>query len=128
MATTRLSKLELRIMESLWTKGDCSIREIQESFPEKNRPAYTTVQTTVYRMETKKIVKRVKKIGNSLIFSATVSRGAAQSRFIDDLLSLFDGRIQPVVAHLVRSRNFSAEDVKQAQKLLKELADKEKSS
>jgi predicted transcriptional regulator len=128
MANPRLSKLELRIMESFWTKGDCSIREIQGSFPEKGRPAYTTVQTTVYRMEAKKVVKRVKKIGNSLIFSATVSRGAAQSRFIDDLLSLFGGRIQPVVAHLVRSGNFSAEDVKAAQKLLQKLAGKEESS
>jgi BlaI family transcriptional regulator, penicillinase repressor len=128
MANPRLSKLELRIMESFWTKGDCSIREIQESFPEKGRPAYTTVQTTVYRMETKKVVKRVKKIGNSLIFSATVSRGAAQSRFIDELLSLFGGRIQPVVAHLVRSGNFSAEDVKAAQRLLQKLAGKDGSS
>jgi len=126
MATPKLSKLELRIMDSLWTNGDCSIREIQESFPDKGRPAYTTVQTTVYRMEAKKVVKRVKKIGNSLIFSAIVSRGTAQSRFIDDLLSLFGGRIQPVVSHLIRSGTFSAGDVKEAQKLLEKLAGKEK--
>lgn len=127
MATPKLSKLELRIMESLWTNGNCSVREIQESFPEKGRPAYTTIQTTIYRMEAKGILRRVKKIGNSLIFSASVSRGAAQSRFIDDLLSLFGGRIQPVVAHLIRSGSFSAEDVREAKKLLEKLAAKEKS-
>lgn len=127
MATPKLSRLELQIMESLWTRGDCSIREIQDGFPEKNRPAYTTVQTTVYRMESKQVVKRVKKIGNSLIFSAAVTRGAAQSKFIDDLLSLFGGRIQPVVAHLVRSGKFTRNDVKEAQELLQKLAGKEKS-
>lgn len=85
MAIPKLTKLELRIMEALWTKGDCSVREIQESFPSKNRPAYTTIQTTVTRMETKKIVRLAKKIGNSHIFAAAVSRSAAQRRLIDDL-------------------------------------------
>src|ERR1035438_8471792 len=94
MATPRLTKLELRIMETLWTRSDCSVREIQEAFPSKNRPAYTTIQTTVTRMEAKKIVRLVKKIGNSHIFAAAVSRGAAQRRLIDDLLALFGGRTQ----------------------------------
>ena len=127
MVTPKLSKLELRIMEALWNSGDCSIREIQESFPEKGRPAYTTIQTTVYRLEGKRVVERVKKIGNSLIFTATISRNAAQRRLIDDFLSLFGGRLQPVVAHLVQSGRFTSEDIKESQKLLEKLASKEKS-
>jgi predicted transcriptional regulator len=127
MATPKLSRLELRIMEVLWDKGDCSVREIQNGFPEKGRPAYTTIQTTVYRMEAKRVVERVKKIGNSLIFAPLISKNAAQRRLIDDLLSLFGGRIQPVVAHLVHSGKFTSDDVKEAQKLLEKLAEKEKS-
>jgi len=125
MAIPKLTKLELRIMEALWTKGDCSVREIQESFPSKNRPAYTTIQTTVTRMETKKIVRLAKKIGNSHIFAAAVSRSAAQRRLIDDLLALFGGRIQPVVAHLVKYGKLTAEDVKEAEKALRELESRE---
>jgi predicted transcriptional regulator len=121
MATPRLSKLELKIMETLWTKGDCSVREIQESFPAKDRPAYTTIQTTVTRMEAKGIVNRVKKIGTSHIFGAAVSRGAAQRRLIDDLLALFGGRTQPVVAHLVKYGKLTPEDVREAEKALQEL-------
>jgi predicted transcriptional regulator len=105
-------------METLWTRGDCSIREIQEAFPEKGRPAYTTVQTTVYRLEGKKVVERVKRIGNSHIFAASVSRNAAQRRLVSDLLALFGGRIQPVVAHLIQAGKFTADDVKEAQDLL----------
>ncbi len=127
MATPKLSRLELRIMEVLWDKGDCSVREIQDGFPEKGRPAYTTIQTTVYRMEAKKVVERVKKIGNSLIFAPLISKNAAQRRLIDDLLSLFGGRIQPVVAHFVHSGKFTSDDVKEAQKLLEKLAEKETS-
>jgi predicted transcriptional regulator len=90
-------------MELLWSCGQVSIREIQESFPEKERPAYTTVQTVVYRLEVKKAVHRVKKIGNFHIFEAAVSRDAAQRKLIDDLLALFGGRPQPVMAHLIES-------------------------
>ncbi len=126
MATPKLTKLELKIMETLWTKGDSSIREIQEAFPEKGRPAYTTIQTTVYRLESKKVVERVKKIGNSHIFRAAVSRNAAQRRLVDELLNLFGGRIQPVMAHLVQSGKLTPEDIAEAQKLLKRHAEKEK--
>jgi len=92
MPDPKLAKLELRIMETLWTSGQASIREIQEAFPEEERPAYTTVQTTVYRMEAKKAVRRVKKVGNFHIFEPAVSRTAAQRRLFDDLLALFGGR------------------------------------
>src|SRR5713101_689590 len=99
MAEPKLTKLELQIMETLWTRGQISIREIQEAFPEKGRPAYSTVQTTVYRLEGKKALRRVKKIGNAHIFEAAVSRHAAQGRLIDELLSLFGDRTQRVMAH-----------------------------
>jgi BlaI family transcriptional regulator, penicillinase repressor len=122
----KLSKLEFQIMEVLWTKGDSSIREIQESFPVKRRPAYTTIQTTVYRMEGKDVVRRVKKVGNFHIFSASVSRDAAQRRLIDDLLSIFGGRSQPVMAHLIESGKLSLEDVKDAERALRRLSLKEK--
>src|SRR6185503_4178068 len=92
MPLPKLTKLELQIMESLWSRGVLSIREIQESFPEPDRPAYTTIQTTVYRLESKKALRRVKKISNAHLFEATVSRDAAQRRLIDDLLGLFGGR------------------------------------
>jgi BlaI family transcriptional regulator, penicillinase repressor len=127
MPTPKLTKLELKIMETLWTKGDSAIREIQEAFPEKGRPAYTTIQTTVYRLEAKQVVRRTKKIGNSHIFAAAVSRDAAQRRLVDDLLALFGGRIQPVVAHLIQSGKLTPEDVKEAQKLLQKHAAKERS-
>src|SRR5256714_15498861 len=103
MGEPKLTKLELQIMEALWTRAHASIREIQEAFPEKNRPAYTTIQTTVYRLEIKKAVKRVKRIGNADIFAAAVSRDAARGRLIDDLLGLLGGRTQPVMAHLIET-------------------------
>lgn len=118
MADPRLSKLEFEIMEALWSAGESSIREIQESFPAKKRPAYTTVQTTVYRLEVKGIVRRVRKMGNFHIFAAAVSRSAAQRRLIDDLLALFGGRTQPVMAHLIESGKLTLEDVKDAEKAL----------
>jgi BlaI family transcriptional regulator, penicillinase repressor len=127
MAQPKLSKLELQIMDALWTHGASSIREIQESFPERVRPAYTTVQTTVYRMERKKALRRVKKISNAHIFEAILSRSAAQGRLIDELLSLFGGRTQPVMAHLVESGRLTLEDVKQAEKALRNLSRKDKS-
>ena len=101
MTLPKLTKLELQIMEALWSRGASSIREIQEAFPERRRPAYTTIQTTVYRMERKKVLRRIKKIGNAHIFEAIVSRHAAQRRLVDDLLNLFGGRTQPVMAHLI---------------------------
>jgi len=114
-------------MEALWTRGEASIREIQEDFPEKKRPAYTTIQTTVYRLEAKKAVRRVKKVGNFHIFAAAVSRNAAQRRLIDDLLALFGGRTQPVVAHLIESGKLTLQDVKEAESLLRQLERKDKS-
>ncbi len=121
VADPRLSKLEFEIMEALWSAGESSIREIQESFPAKKRPAYTTIQTTVYRLEVKGIVRRVRKVGNFHIFAAAVSRSAAQRRLIDDLLALFGGRTQPVMAHLIESGKLTLEDVKDAEKALRAL-------
>jgi len=125
MASPKLTKLELQIMEALWERGPSSIREIQEAFPEKDRPAYTTVQTTVYRLETKGVLRRVKKISNAHIFEAVISRNAAQTRLIDDLLGLFGGRTQPVMAHLVESGKLTLEDVHEAEKALRRLARKD---
>ena len=121
MGHPRLSKLELQIMDVLWTRGSASIREIQESFPEKRRPAYTTIQTTVYRLETKKAVRRVKKVGNFHVFEAAVSRDIAQRKLIDDLLALFGGRTQPVMAHLIESGKLTMADIKDAEKTLRQL-------
>ena len=127
MPLPKLSKLELQIMEALWSRGTVSIREIQEAFPERRRPAYTTIQTTVYRLEGKKALRRVKKIGNADIFEAAVSRDAAQGRLIDELLSLFGGRTQPVMSHLVESGKLTLEDVREAEKALRKMARKEAS-
>jgi BlaI family penicillinase repressor len=125
MAATKFTKLELQIMQALWDQGTASIREIQEVFPERGRPSYTTVQTTVYRLETKNAVRRVKKISNAHIFEAVVSRNAAQSRLIDDLLGLFGGRTQPVMSHLIESGRLTMEDVKEAEKELRKFNRKE---
>lgn len=122
MAEPNLTKLELRVMEALWNGGARSIREIQETFPEKSRPAYTTIQTTVYRLEGKKAARRVRKVGNFHIFEAAVSRAAAQRKLIDDLLALFGGRTQPVMAHLIESGKLTLDDVKEAERTLRKLA------
>src|SRR5580698_11611612 len=122
----KLSRLELQVMEVLWTNGPISIREIQQSFPAKNRPAYTTVQTMMNRLEAKKAVRRAKKISNAHIFEATISRNAAQRHLIDDFLGLFGGRMQPVMAHLIEAGKLTLEDVQEAEKLLQDLAAKEK--
>jgi len=127
MTNPKLTKLELQIMDALWTRGKASIREIQEAFPEKDRPAYTTIQTMVYRLEVKKAVKRMGKIGNFHVFEAAVSRNSAQRKLIDDLLAVFGGRTQPVMAHLIESGKLTLEDVKDAEKLLRQLEKKEKS-
>jgi predicted transcriptional regulator len=124
MSLPKLTRLELQIMDALWTHGASSVREIQERFPEKDRPAYTTVQTMVYRLETKKAIRRVKKIGNAHIFEAAISKNAAQRRLIDDLLSFFGGRSQPVMAHLIESGNLTLDDVKEAEQALKKLGKK----
>jgi predicted transcriptional regulator len=123
----RLTRLELQIMDALWNRGALSVREIQEAFPEKNRPAYTTVQTMVYRLEAKKAIRRVKKIGNAHIFEAAISRTAAQRRLIDELLSFFGGRTQPVMAHLIESGKLTLKDVQDAEQTLRKLAKKEQS-
>src|ERR1700733_6967556 len=127
MAHLKLSKLELQIMETLWNRGACSVRQIQEAFPESKRPAYTTVQTTVYRMlEGKKAVRIVRRISNANIFDAAISRDDAGRKLIDDLLSLFGGRGKPVMAHLVESGSLSLEDVKEAEREIRKLARKDK--
>ncbi len=126
MAEAKLSRLEFQIMEAMWEKGDSSIREIQESFPTKRQPAYTTIQTTVYRMEAKGVVRRARKVGNFHVFAASISRDAAQRRLIDELLAFFGGRSQPVMAHLIESGKLSLEDVKEAEKVLRKLPSKEK--
>jgi predicted transcriptional regulator len=121
MAGARLSKLEMQIMETLWTRGEASIREMQEAFPESGRPGYTTVQTMVYRLEAKKVVRRVRKVGNFHMFAATISRDAAERRLVDDLLAIFGGQSRPVVAHLIESGRLTLEDVEYAEKTLKGL-------
>jgi len=113
-------------MEALWDRGACSIREIQDALPDNDRPAYTTVQTMVYRMERKKAVRRVKKIRNAHIFEAAISRHAAQRRLIDELLSFFRGKSQPVMAHLIESGSLTLDDVRGAEKALRKLARKDK--
>ena len=125
MPLPKLSKIELKIMEALWTKGACSVREIQESFPAKRRPAYTTVQTIVYRLEAKNALKRTKKIGNAHIFEALVSKTAAHRKVIDEVLGLFGGRAQPLMAHLIESGQLTLADIEDARKALRETAKKE---
>jgi len=126
MTLPKLTRLEHQIMDALWDRGASSVREIQEAFPEKDRPAYTTVQTMVYRLEAKKAIRRVKKIGNAHLFEAAISRSAAQRRLIDELLSFFGGRIQPVVAHLIESGKLTLDDVNEAKRTLQKLARKDK--
>ena len=125
MALPKLTKIEMRVMDAMWRLGPASVREIQEALPAKNRPAYTTVQTMVYRLEAKGAVRRVKKIGNAHVFEPAISRESAQRRLIDELLSFFGGKIQPVMAHLVESGRLSLDDVKEAEKTLKKLSRKE---
>jgi predicted transcriptional regulator len=126
MALRKFTPLEFQIMKTLWNRGAASIREIQEAFPTADRPAYTTVQTTVYRLEAKKAVRRARKIGNAHIFETVVSRDATQTRLLDELLGLFGGRTQPIMAQLIESGKLTEEDVKEARKALRRLARKEK--
>jgi BlaI family transcriptional regulator, penicillinase repressor len=127
MKRPKLTRLEMRIMEIVWKGGALSIREMQEGFPERGRPAYTTVQTTVYRMEAKKALRLVKKIGNANIFEAAISRGEAEIRLIDELLTFFGGRTKPVMAHLVNSGKLTLADVLEAEQALRKLSKKGKS-
>ena len=126
MASLAFSKLELKILQALWDRGGSSVREIQETFPTKKRPAYTTVQTIVYRLETKNALRRVRKISNAHIFEATVSREITQRRLIDDLLGLFGGRTQPVMAHFIESGKLTLDDIKAAEKMVHALSKREK--
>ena len=122
----KLTRLELQVMEMLWSKGSASIREIQESFPKRPAPpAYTTVQTIVYRLEWKKAVRRTKKISNAHVFEAVISRDSVQHRMIDDLLGLFGGRALPIVSHLIDSGKLTADEVREAQKALRNLSKKD---
>jgi predicted transcriptional regulator len=127
MSLPKLTRLELQIMETVWTNGASSVREIQERFPETRRPAYTTIQTTVYRLEAKKALRCVKRIGNANIFEAAISRDEAQRTLIDELLNLFGGRTKPVMAHLVDSGKLTLDDVKEAEEALRKRARKDKS-
>jgi BlaI family penicillinase repressor len=126
MALPKLTRLELQVMEALWSLGPSCIRDIQEHFPKADRPMYSTVQTVVYRLEAKKVVRRVRKIGNAHIFEALVSRQAARGRLIDELLSLFGGRAQPVMTHLVESGKLTLDDVREAEALMEKLSKKER--
>jgi BlaI family penicillinase repressor len=124
LASPKLSKLELQIMESLWTHGPSAVREVQERFAEESRPAYTTIQTMIYRLEAKKVVRRTRKIGNALIFEAVTSRASAQHRLIDEFLGVFGGRAQPVMAHLIQTGRLTLDDVREAERLIRELDEK----
>jgi len=126
MPSPKLTKLELQVMEALWRQGACSVREIQETFPEPNRPAYTTVQTTVYRLERKKALRCVKRISNANIFEAVISRDDAQRRLLDELMGLLGGRAKLIMAHLVESGELTLDDVHEAEKALRKHAGKDK--
>jgi BlaI family penicillinase repressor len=122
MTQPKLSALELRIMNELWTRGPCSIREIHEAVVKRDRPAYTTVQTMVYRLEAKGALRRTRKIGNAHVFEATTTRASVQTKLLKELLGLFGGSAGPVMAHLVEMGKVSKEDIDEAQKLLREHA------
>jgi len=126
MPAPKLTKLEMQVLEAFWQKGACSVREIQEAFPEPGRPAYTTVQTVVYRLERKKALRCVKRISNANIFEAVISRQDAQRKFIDELLSMFGGRAKLVMAHLVESGELTLQDVREAEKALRKTARKDR--
>ena len=126
MSHPKLTALELQIMEALWAKGALSVREIQETFPERARPAYTTVQTTVYRLERKGALRCVKRISNANIFDAAMSRREAQGRLVDDIVGLFGGEAKPVMARLIESGKLTLEDIKEAERTLRNLSRRKK--
>lgn len=117
----KLTKLELEIMGAVWALGSASVREVQEQLPERKRPAYTTVQTIIYRLEEKGAVRRVKKVGNALIFEAVVTRKAAHSRLIDELLNVFGGSPRSLMAQLVETGRLTLEDLKHLETTLSSL-------
>ncbi len=119
MPKPRLTKLELQVLEAFWQKGPCSVREVQETFPESDRPAYTTVQTVVYRLERKKVLRCTKRIGNANIFEAVISRHDAQGRLINELLAVLGGRAKLVMAHLIEAGELTMDDIKEAEKALR---------
>jgi BlaI family transcriptional regulator, penicillinase repressor len=121
MPAIRLTRFEMQIMDAVWTRGEASIREMQEAFPAKKRPGYTTIQKMVYRMETKKVLRRVRKVGNFHLFAPTVTRESVERRLIDDLLAIFGGQSRPVIAHLIGARKLSLEDVEFAEATLKQI-------
>ena len=121
-----LSRLELRILEVLWTRGACSVREIHEALPAKGRPALTTVQTMIYRLEKKQALRCVKRIGNANIFEAAISRDQAHTTLVEELLSLFDGHAKPVMARLVESGRLTLDDIRDAEDALKKMTKKGK--
>jgi len=126
MAHPKLTPLELQIMEALWNNGASSVREILETFPQKGRPAYTTVQTTVYRLERKGALRCSKRISNANIFEAAISRTDAQGRLIDDIVGLFGGHAKPVMARLIESGKLTLDDIKEAEQTLRQLSRKSK--
>jgi BlaI family transcriptional regulator, penicillinase repressor len=123
MAGIRLTKFEMQIMDVVWTRGEASIREMQEAFPAKKRPGYTTIQKMVYRMEDKKVLRRVRKVGNFHVFAATVTRESVERKLIDDLLAIFGGKSRPVMAHLIGAGKLTLEDVEFAETTLKQIKD-----
>jgi predicted transcriptional regulator len=126
MRTPKLTRLELQIMETLWTKGPSSIRELVEAFPEDQRLAYTTVQTVVYRLEAKKVVRRTSKLSNAHVFEALVSRDSAQRRIIDELVALFGGKRLPIVTHLIESGKLTPDELREARAAFRKAAKREK--
>ena len=124
MGRTSLTRPELQILEVLWTRGACSIRELHQALPAKGRPAFTTVQTVVYRLEKKRAVRCVKRISKANIFEAAISRDQAHTTLVDELLNLFGGRPKPVMARLVESGRLTLEDIKEAEDALKKLLKK----
>jgi BlaI family penicillinase repressor len=125
MPNPKLSKVELQIMETFWTRGACSVREVQEAFPEHGRPAFTTVQTMIYRLESKQALRCTKRIGKANIFEAAISRRGVQGRLISEMLKLFGSK--PVMAHMVKTGQLTLDDVKEAEQELRKLAKKEQS-
>ena len=126
MAKPKLTKLELQILDALWRKGEASIREIQEAFP-KPRPAYTTIQTTVYRLETKKAVRRGRKIGNAHIFEPAIARDTARRRLLDEILAFFGGKAQPMMAQLAEAGKLTREDLRELERTLDQIERERKS-
>ena len=126
MRKPRLSRLELQIMEALWSRGPASVREIQEALPAGSHPAYTTVQTMVSRLEAKQVVKRVKKVGNAHVYDAAIARDVAERRLVDELLSMFGGRTQPVMSHLIESGRLTLDDLRDAERTIRDLSRRKK--